>query len=42
VKNFIENLIEEGIVFEKEAYERCIDYFGKELKSLIDEIFTED
>ena len=43
IENYIESLIEEGIVIKDEVYEKCLSYFGNDLRNLIDSIFhTED
>ena len=43
IENYIESLIEEGIVIKDEVYEKCLSYFGNDLINLIDSIFhTED
>jgi hypothetical protein len=42
VENYIESLIEQGVSIKEEIYERCIGYFGTELKHLVDEIFSDE
>lgn len=43
IETYIESLIEEGIVIKDEVYEKCLSYFGNDLRNLIDSIFhTED
>ena len=42
VESYIESLIKEGISLKEEAYERCLEYFGFELKGLIDTIFFDE
>lgn len=39
IENYIESLIEEGIVIKDDIYEKCISYFGDDLRNLIDSIF---
>jgi hypothetical protein len=39
VENYIESLINEGIEIKEEIYNHCIDYFGIDFKSIIDDIF---
>lgn len=39
VENYIESLIKEGIEIKEEIYNKCISYFGKDLKNIIDDIF---
>ncbi len=39
VENYIESLINEGIEIKEEIYNKCISYFGKDLKHIIDDIF---
>ena len=39
IETYIESLIEEGIVIKDEVYEKCVSYFGNDLRSLIDSIF---
>ena len=39
IENYIESLIEEGIVIKDDVYEKCISYFGHDLTNLIDSIF---
>jgi hypothetical protein len=39
VENYIQSLIEEGIVSENEMYEKCLTYFGKDLKGVINSLF---
>jgi hypothetical protein len=40
VENYIESLINEGIEIKEEVYNKCINYFGLDFKSVIDDIFT--
>lgn len=40
VENYIESLINEGIEIKEEVYNKCINYFGVDFKSVIDDIFT--
>ena len=39
IENYIESLIEEGIVIKDDVYEKCLSYFGHDLINLIDSIF---
>lgn len=39
VENYIESLISEGIEIKEEIYNKCISYFGIDLKNIIDDIF---
>jgi hypothetical protein len=39
VENYIESLINEGIEIKEEIYNKCISYFGADLKHIIDDIF---
>lgn len=39
VENYIESLINEGIEIKEEIYNKCISYFGTDLKHIIDDIF---
>ena len=39
IENYIESLIEEGIVIKDDVYEKCLSYFGQDLTNLIDSIF---
>lgn len=40
VENYIESLINEGIDIKEEVYNKCINYFGLDFKSIIDDIFS--
>ena len=42
IENYIENLIEEGTVIKDDIYEKCLSYFGDDLRNLIDSIFYSD
>lgn len=42
VESYVESLIREGIAIKEEAYEKCLEYFGIELKHMIDAIFFEE
>ncbi len=42
VESYIESLIDQGMRLKEEIYERCISYFGEEMKPLIDETFSSD
>lgn len=42
VENYIESLIEKGIECKEDVYESCISHFGPDIRSLIDEIFSEE
>lgn len=39
VENYIERLISEGIEIKEDAYGKCINHFGIELKHIIDDLF---
>jgi hypothetical protein len=42
VESYIESLIEEGIHLKDEIYDRCLGYFGEDLKHLIDIVFRDE
>jgi hypothetical protein len=42
VENYIESLINEGIEIKEEIYSKCLNYFGVDLKHIIDDIFFYD
>jgi hypothetical protein len=42
VENYIESLINEGIEIKEEIYSHCINYFGIDLKNIIDDIFNSE
>jgi len=39
VESYIEDLINEGIEIKEEIYNHCINYFGIDLKNIIDDVF---
>ena len=42
VVGYVQQLIEEGIVLKQEAYDKCLAYFGDNLRELIDSIFDHE
>lgn len=42
VRDYVVNLIEEGITLEQEVFDKCLEYFGFQHKGLIEHALYED
>lgn len=41
IENYVGQLIQEGIELKEEIYSKCLDHFGLNYKTILDDLFNE-